>query len=128
MRYYLDPHREALVLSPLREKKASFGVGLMEAIERQDLIQSFFFYVGSHFVQSWALFSVQGLLGAVWTGLLQCIRACAVFLVSGYLYCGLQRAVCVTNSSDANQCLTLSKGLATVFVCTGIVIFNYGKK
>ena len=102
------PHREALVLSPLREKKASFG----------DLIQSFFFYVGSHFVHSWALFSVQGLLGAVWTGLLQCIRACAVFLVSGYLYCG----------SDANQCLTLSKGLATVFVCTGIVIFNYGKK
>ena len=58
MRYYLDPHREALVLSPLREKKASFGVGLMEAIERQDLIQSFFFYVGSHFIHSWALFGV----------------------------------------------------------------------
>lgn len=45
------------------------------------------FYILSHFVHSWALFSIQGVLGAVWTGLLQCVRACVVFLVSGYLFC-----------------------------------------
>lgn len=30
-------------------------------------------------------------------------------------------------SADPNQCLTLSKGVATVLVCIGIVIFNKGK-
>lgn len=29
--------------------------------------------------------------------------------------------------ADPNQCLTLSKGIATVLVCIGIVIFNKGK-
>ena len=46
-------------------------------------------YIISHFVHSWALFSIQGVLGAVWTGLLQCARACVVFLVSSSLFCKL---------------------------------------
>ena len=44
-------------------------------------------YIVSHTVHSYALYSVQGVLGAIWTGLLQCIRACAVFLASSYLFC-----------------------------------------
>ena len=46
-----------------------------------------FVYIVSHIIHSYALYSVQGSLGAIWTGLLQCIRACVVFFSSGYLYC-----------------------------------------
>lgn len=101
------PNRDTLIMQPLKSRKSSLST-VMKATA---------LYVASHFVHSWALFSIQGVLGAVWTGLLQCVRACVVFVVSGYLYCG----------ADPNQCLTLSKGIATVLVCIGIVIFNKGK-
>lgn len=34
----------------------------------------------------------------------------------------------MVSRSDANQCLTVSKMVATVLVCVGILIFNVGKK
>ena len=50
-------------------------------------MQATLIYIISHIIHSYALYSVQGCLGAIWTGLLQCIRACVVFLSSHYLYC-----------------------------------------
>ncbi|KAK8802792.1 hypothetical protein WA171_006464 [Blastocystis sp. BT1] len=101
------PHRQTLILRPLLSHHAT----LTMALKATGL------YILSHFVHSWALFSIQGVLGAVWTGLLQCVRACVVFLVSSYLFCKM----------DVNQCLTTSKAVATIIVCLGILIFNKGK-
>ncbi|CBK24652.2 uncharacterized protein [Blastocystis hominis] len=102
------PNREQLVFSPLRARHATL----------QEVLISTAVYIGSHTLHSYALYSVQGILGAIWTGLLQCIRACIVFIVSSYLYC----------SEDPNQCLTYSKIVATIIVTTGIIIFTMGKQ
>lgn len=85
-------------------------------------------YIISHIIHSYALYSIQGSLGAIWTGLLQCIRACVVFLSSHYLYCGWVINQLLRNSTDANQCLTTSKLVSTVLVCIGIFIFTMGKQ
>lgn len=102
------PNRNTLIFEPIAKKNAT--------ITR--VFQATLVYIVSHIVHSYALYSVQGSLGAIWTGLLQCIRACVVFVSSHYLYC----------STDPNQCLTTSKIASTVLVCVGILVFTTGKQ
>ncbi|KAK8795843.1 hypothetical protein WA171_003810 [Blastocystis sp. BT1] len=102
------PNRDVLVYQPIAVKKATV----------RKVFEAMGMYIISHIIHSYALYSIQGSLGAIWTGLLQCIRACVVFLSSHYLYC----------STDPNQCLTTSKIVSTILVCVGIFIFTMGKQ
>ncbi|KAK8833597.1 hypothetical protein WA577_001530, partial [Blastocystis sp. JDR] len=102
------PNRAKLIYEPIARTHTNLS----------SVFVATFVYVISHIIHSYALYSVQGALGAIWTGLLQCIRACVVFFTSGYLYC----------ASDPNQCITWSKIVATILVTCGIAIFTYGKR
>lgn len=87
-----DPHRHEYVFQLLYSVVPNRAKLIYEPIARThtNLSSVFvvtFVYVISHIIHSYALYSVQGALGAIWTGLLQCIRACVVFFTSGYLYC-----------------------------------------
>ena len=97
-----------MIYAPIQSKQSS----LISVFEATGL------YIISHIVHSYALYSVQGSLGAIWTGLLQCLRACVVFVSSHYLYC----------RTDFNQCLTASKIASTIIVTLGIIIFTFGKQ
>ena len=85
----IDTSTPSLVTFPLVPNRAKL---IFEPIARthttlSSVFISTFVYIVSHIIHSYALYSVQGALGAIWTGLLQCIRACVVFFTSGYLYC-----------------------------------------
>ena len=73
----LVPNRAKLIFEPIARTHTDLSA----------VFFSTFIYILSHIIHSYALYSVQGSLGAIWTGLLQCIRACVVFFTSGYLYC-----------------------------------------
>eukprot|EP01050_Picozoa_sp_SAG11_P012651 SAG11_NODE_1420_length_4956_cov_5.104797_1_plen_447_part_00 len=57
-------------------------------------------------------------LSAVMAGINKAVQAVTVFVASHVLYCG----------RDSNQCLTFGKGVAMVFVVSGVLLFSLAKK
>eukprot|EP01114_Cavostelium_apophysatum_P020640 TRINITY_DN6975_c0_g1_i1.p1 TRINITY_DN6975_c0_g1~~TRINITY_DN6975_c0_g1_i1.p1 ORF type:complete len:343 (+),score=23.41 TRINITY_DN6975_c0_g1_i1:254-1282(+) len=62
-------------------------------------------------------FRLMGSVGAVSTGILQALRAVSVFFISAVLFC----------DKHSNQCFNKYKGLATLMVVLGILLFPSGK-
>ena len=67
------------------------------------------------FLKNYAWMGVIQTDGAVTTGLMQGCRSCLTFLMSSLLFC---------SPENPNQCFTNTKGMATVLVVTGTIVYS----
>lgn len=86
--------------------------GVMESI-----VFAYVAFCASALLHSVAYFALVGTLGAVMTGLLQSLRAVAVFLLSAALFCSRQHS----------QCYTAERAFSTLVVVSGVLMYSYGK-
>lgn len=71
----------------------------------------------SSLAHSVSYFGLLGRVGAVSVGVLQSLRAVAVFLLSAVLFC----------ASQESQCLSLERSVACVTVAGGVILYAYSK-
>ena len=71
----------------------------------------------SNMVHMVAYFQVVRTSGAVTVGVLKASQAVGTFLVSAVFFCERQ----------ASQCFTLERGMATMIVCLGVVLYSFTK-
>jgi len=76
-----------------------------------------FLMIVSNLAHAITYFQLLSSSGAVSTGLLQSIRAVAVFGISSLLYCGKQKS----------QCYTLARGVSTLLVVFGMSCYSMAK-
>eukprot|EP00755_Sulcionema_specki_P004873 Sspe_Gene.31246::Locus_15425_Transcript_1_1_Confidence_1.000_Length_1199::g.31246::m.31246 len=67
------------------------------------------------FLKNYAWMGVLRGDGAVATGIMQGLRSCLTFTLSAALFC---------SADTPNQCFTVSKGIATIFVTVGTVMYS----
>ena len=93
------------------------------------------------FVQA-TYFALMGSLGAVSTGLLQCMRAVVVFMISSVLFCSRQESQCFTGYRCGGQacargsrlCIICAvctcggrRAASTAVVLAGVMVYCWGK-
>ena len=66
---------------------------------------------------------------AVTTAIMQAARAVGVFVASALLLCSNSRALQIVPAlAQESQCFTFVRGIATVLVCAGILVYAQGKQ
>ena len=108
MFFYSLPHLQSNLIRPM-EVQGELSVPSV-ALLYIVLVASSYFHNDSYF-------EMVSSIGAVQTGLLNAIRAVLVFGLSNLAFC----------SRDSHQCYSAAKGIATLLVVTGILLFSYGK-
>jgi len=74
-------------------------------------------------------FQLMGHSGAVTTAIMQAARAVGVFVASALLLCSNSRALQIVPAlAQESQCFTFVRGIATVLVCAGILVYAQGKQ
>lgn len=106
--YYTLPHLQDILLNPMKEHGAQ---------PRQVMLIYLFLMICS-LLHNISYFALVKKIGATSTGVIQSIRAIAVFMMSDLLF----------SSIDDNQAFNYFKGMASFIVCIGIIIFSNSKK
>lgn len=101
---YVSPNWYELFTKPVIEKQGHMPTILL-------LYLSLMF---SGLLQNYAYFKIIGSSGAVTTGVLQALRAIAVFVLSSILFC----------STDSNQCMNMYKTISAAFVVLGVIYYS----
>lgn len=121
-----DPNRDTLIIQPLKLRQSSFSVLSLppsdtDGVEGDRSLHSVAFraFLGALFHPRRTRRCVDR--SSPMRASMRCFRRFRLLV----LQVGVPRDD--EWSDDPNQCLTLSKGVATVLVCIGIVIFNKGK-
>jgi hypothetical protein len=73
-------------------------------------------------------FQLMGQAGAVTTSIMQAARAVGVFIVSALLLCSSKGAWQIVPAlAQESQCFTFVRGVTTLLVCVGILVYSQGK-
>ena len=73
-------------------------------------------------------FQLMGQAGAVTTSIMQAARAVGVFIVSALLLCSSKGAWQIVPAlAQESQCFTFVRGVSTLLVCCGILVYSQGK-
>ncbi|KAI9920085.1 hypothetical protein PsorP6_015732 [Peronosclerospora sorghi] len=104
---FVLPEWETLVTHPIAEAKGNTTLILSALVA----------YLVSQLAHGLTYFMMLGSSGAVTTGIMQSLRAVCVFAISSILYC----------SHQESQCLDTKRGVATVTVVTGVMVYSWAK-
>lgn len=108
MLFHSFPHLQTGLLTPM---------AVQGELTPSTLILLYLILIASSYLHNESYFVMVSSIGAVQTGLLNAIRAICVFGLSSAFFC--QR--------DAQQCYSMAKGIATLLVVHGILLFSWGK-
>lgn len=99
------PNADALIVRPVTAAHGSpAAIAVLYAL-----------LFASSVLHSLTYFQVISGSGAVAAGILQALRAVAIFSLSAHLFCHVQRA----------QCFTYAKGMSSLLVIGGVVLFSF---
>lgn len=101
---YTFPHWHAVVLTPMQAHSVALAT----------VLQVYGLLAVSSCLHSLAYYGLVRAIGATATGVLQAFRAILVFTLSSLLFC----------QHDTNQCFNYFKGVASLIVFVGVMIFS----
>jgi len=104
-------------------------VGLLSPIQ---VIMGYAVMLCSALAHSVTYFQLMGQAGAVTTSIMQAARAVGVFLFSAFLFCSHNNSAAALAGpwealKQESQCFSFPRGVATVSVVMGIIVYAYGK-
>ncbi|GMH69688.1 hypothetical protein TL16_g05220 [Triparma laevis f. inornata] len=107
MLFWTIPRWERLVTEPVRKSGGSESV----------IFTCLFCSIFLHMLHMVNYFYIVRKSGSISVGVLKACQAIGTFALSAYSFCEMQES----------QCFTFERGMATVVVCFGVVLYSYSK-